>query len=131
MGRLRAHVVAVHCEQCRDDLLIDCNDLGLPLPTGEFILIPCWWANKTCYHGKGGLALRVMGPAASHNQTEEPRNNRREERSARYKDVEAEIEAPDWRNNLDASKDIGYPAREYGLYGSYPAHDGFDDESRA
>lgn len=31
--------------------------------------------------------------------------------------------------SLDASKNIGYPCRETGKYGSYSAHDGFDDES--
>lgn len=31
---------------------------------------------------------------------------------------------------LDHSKDIGFPCREGGRYGSYPAHDGFDDESK-
>ena len=43
---------------------------------------------------------------------------------------ELEVEQPSWRNNLDATKDRGYPAREEGQYGSYPSHDGFDDESK-
>lgn len=43
---------------------------------------------------------------------------------------EIEVEQPSWRNNLDATKDCGYPAREEGRYGSYPSHDGFDDESK-
>jgi hypothetical protein len=42
--------------------------------------------------------------------------------------IEAEI--PSWRNNLDATKNYGYPARESGRYGSHPSHDGFDDESK-
>jgi hypothetical protein len=34
------------------------------------------------------------------------------------------------QSNIDATKDIGYPARDYkSRYGSYPGHDGFDDES--
>ena len=33
--------------------------------------------------------------------------------------------------NIDASKNIGYPCREEGAYGSYPSMDGFDDESDA
>ncbi|HQU93806.1 MAG TPA: hypothetical protein PLK77_16035 [Pyrinomonadaceae bacterium] len=36
-----------------------------------------------------------------------------------------------WPRNLDASKNIGYPCREDGRYGSYPSHDGFDDESNS
>jgi hypothetical protein len=38
------------------------------------------------------------------------------------------VDSPGW-DTLDATKNIGYPARESGRYGSYPAHDGFDDES--
>lgn len=41
-----------------------------------------------------------------------------------------EVERPSWWNNLDATKDYGYPAREAGRYGSHPSHDGFDDESK-
>ena len=43
---------------------------------------------------------------------------------------ESDIERPSWWDNLDATKDRGYPAREEGRYGSYPSHDGFDDESK-
>lgn len=49
--------------------------------------------------------------------------------SQRWK-KEQEIEDPEWRHNLDATKDIGYPAREEGRYGSHPAHDDFDDEAK-
>lgn len=48
--------------------------------------------------------------------------------SLRYKGG-AEIEPPAWSNNLDATKNIGYPARESGRYGSHPSHDAFGDES--
>jgi len=41
-----------------------------------------------------------------------------------------EVENPSWWNNLDATKNYGYPAREAGRYGSHPSHDGFDDESK-
>jgi len=34
-----------------------------------------------------------------------------------------EAESPPWRNNLDATKYYGYPAREAGRYGSHPSHD--------
>jgi hypothetical protein len=33
--------------------------------------------------------------------------------------------------NLDATKDMCYPARENGNYGSHPSHDGMDDESQS
>jgi len=48
--------------------------------------------------------------------------------SMRFKG-EIEAESPSWRNNLDATKNYGYPAREAGRYGSHPSHDGFGDES--
>jgi hypothetical protein len=31
---------------------------------------------------------------------------------------------------LDQTKNCGFPCREGGRYGSYPSHDGFDDESK-
>jgi hypothetical protein len=43
---------------------------------------------------------------------------------------EHEVEVERLWDNLDATKDCGYPAREEGRYGSYPSHDGFDDESK-
>jgi len=46
------------------------------------------------------------------------------------KEGEVEVERPAWWDNLDATKNCGYPAREEGRYGSYPSHDGFDDESK-
>jgi hypothetical protein len=49
--------------------------------------------------------------------------------SARQKG-KIEVERPAWWDNLDATKNCGYPAREEGRYGSYPSHDGFDDESK-
>jgi hypothetical protein len=52
-----------------------------------------------------------------------------EPESARQKD-KMEVERPSWWDNLDATKNCGYPAREEGRYGSYPSHDGFDDESK-
>jgi hypothetical protein len=51
------------------------------------------------------------------------------QQSLRHKG-KVEAEAPPWRNNLDATKNYGYPARESGRYGSHPSHDGFDDESK-
>lgn len=40
-----------------------------------------------------------------------------------------EVEAPDGWLNIDATKNIGYPVREQGRYGSHPTHDDFGDES--
>jgi hypothetical protein len=48
--------------------------------------------------------------------------------SMRYKGA-VEAERPAWWNNLDATKNYGFPVREAGRYGSHPSHDAFDDES--
>ena len=48
------------------------------------------------------------------------------ERSERHKETEHEVDVPD-----DASKDIGYPLRENGLYGSYPTTGSVMSPSRA
>ncbi len=40
-----------------------------------------------------------------------------------------EVEAPDGWLNIDATKNIDYPVREQGRYGSHPTHDDFGDES--
>jgi hypothetical protein len=115
---LRAQVVLNNCSECRDKLLLECRDFGLPLPRDEYILVPEHWAVHECPHTQDGLVLR-FGLAAVPDQTE----------------IEVEVdlgldgeEFEGW-NDLDATKGIGYPAREEGRYGSYPSHDGFDDES--
>src|ERR1700677_1214587 len=55
--------------------------------------------------------------------------NPNEKGSLRFKG-KVEVESPSRWNNLDATNDYGYPAREAGRYGSHPSHDGFDDESK-
>jgi hypothetical protein len=83
----------------------------------------CPVRNKTSPLGKQPQALR--------HQVKQPKRSTTTflAQSMRQKG-EIEVEQPSWRNNLDATKDCGYPAREEGRYGSYPSHDGFDDESK-
>jgi hypothetical protein len=40
-----------------------------------------------------------------------------------------EVERTAFDSQMDATKDIGYPVREHGPYGSHPMHDDFDDKS--
>jgi hypothetical protein len=49
--------------------------------------------------------------------------------SMRYRDEDNDVATPGCWMNLDATRNMGYPAREGGKYGSHPAHDRFDDES--
>ena len=125
MRAICVEVLSINCSECRDDLLVDCDAWGLPLPTERVILAPPHWRNRRCPHLENGLDLSYLGPGPR------PRNSEvgDEEASERWKETEEEIEEPTWWNNLDASKDIGYPCREEGRYGSYPSYDGFGDES--
>ncbi len=125
MKALRARVNLNNCGECRDELLSECRACGLPIPTGEVISVPERWADHTCPHMHDGLVLKFEGAETNAAEIELETDTE----SARSTEGE-EIEAPEWWNNLDATKGIGYPAREQGRYGSYPSHDGFDDESQ-
>lgn len=114
---VRARVVEDNCPDCRNDLLLEAQSLGgLPL-AGEFVLIPRHWLETVCPHGRSGLKF---APAVAH--MGEPTAE-----SEREKDGDVELEVSDSR--IDATKNIGYPVREHGPYGSHPMHDDFDDES--
>lgn len=123
VNALRARVILDNCSECRDTLLLDCKAFRLPLPTSELILVPERWVSHKCPHGENGLVLEFETAAAN-------KNVEADTESLRWK-REEEIESPAWRNNLDATKGMGYPAREEGCYGSHPSHDDFDDESES
>jgi hypothetical protein len=111
---VRAKVVQNDCEDCRNDLLEESKRLdGLPL-AGEVVLIPTHWLNRACPHGRLGLKFAAN-------------NNVPLGEAEPAKSGEVEFETA----RMDATKDIGYPVREHGPYGSHPAHDDFDDESDA
>jgi len=74
------------------------------------------------------LGTRGAGPKDSGRKPKHSTGDASSE-SARYTG-KAGVERPEWWDNLDATKNCGYPAREEGRYGSYPSHDGFDDESK-
>lgn len=119
MKAVRARVKQSNCSKCRDLLLSDCRRFRLPLPKDEFVLVPERWVFHKCSHFPDGFVLEFEEPVSRELGVDE---------SARWKD-KGDIEAPDWWTNYDATKDIGYPVRETGKYGSHPSHDGFDDES--
>ena len=80
-------------------------------------MIPIHWLNAVCPHGRSSLKFDLALA-----DTGEPSRE-----AERAKCGEVEFEASDSR--IDATKGIGYPAREHGPYGSHPMHDDFDDES--
>lgn len=83
---------------------------------------------------------QVCAPNKPARQPEMPRQQFKKVQSKRFLQDSAHqsarqignvhVEKPSWGDNLDATKNCGYPAREEGRYGSYPSHDGFDDESK-
>ena len=73
----------------------------------------------------GKLGARVAAPKQSVKKAQHSTGDASPD-SARHED---KVKVERWWDNLDATKNRGYPAREEGRYGSYPSHDGFDDES--
>jgi len=113
-----AKVLQDSCPECRNALLAEARALGgLPL-AGDGVMIPTHWLNATCPHGRPGLKFDLVAVADTGAVSRE---------AERAKSGEVELEATDSR--IDATKDIGYPVREHGPYGSHPMHDDFDDES--
>jgi len=85
-------------------------------------MIPECWINHTCTHMEDGLSFKITDPSYI------AKLACGEEQSFRSKG-QFEVEAPMWQEQMDASKNIGYPVREEGSYGSHCSHDSFDDES--
>jgi hypothetical protein len=109
--------IARNCAECRNALLAEALSLGgLPLG-GEVVMIPRHWLNTVCPHGRLGLKFEL----------EEGDQGVSSRKAEREKAGEVEQDSPNSR--MDATKDMGYPVREHGPYGSHPMHDDFDDES--
>jgi hypothetical protein len=84
------------------------------MPTDEVIAVPEEWLLHRCSHRPDGLRLQLV---VEHHDEKEMAA----ERSVWGVSV--------WRDSIDATKNIGFPARESGKYGSHPSHDAFNDES--
>jgi len=116
MELVPARIVQDGCPECRDVLLLEAKSLGgLPLG-GEVVVIPEHWLNMLCPHGRPGLRFEravANGGALSGDE------------QADSEEVDPAVRD----SRMDATKNIGYPIREHGPYGSHPMHDDFDDES--
>jgi hypothetical protein len=103
------------CPECRKLLRESCKANGVSI--NEVRLVSKKWPNGRCPHGRISTKYEV----------EIPVDNRRE--GCFHRHTEYGLECEGSNPIMDATKDIGYPVREYGPYGSHAIHDSFDDES--
>jgi hypothetical protein len=82
-------------------------------------MVPTDWLTRPCPHGRAGLKFVEESAAPS----DEPQLDESEPAMLGETDFEY--------TSMDATKNIGYPVREHGPYGSHPVRDDFDDESDA
>jgi hypothetical protein len=113
MDLVHARIVQDECSECRDALLEEAKSLKLPL-AGTVVIIPSYWLNAVCPHGRPGLRfeLATLGDGCGRQEGESGKD---------------ELQAFD--SATDATKDMGFTAREHGPYGSHPMHDDFNEES--
>jgi hypothetical protein len=119
MTFVRAKFIGNDCEDCLKMLLEESKSFGgLPLG-GNIVEIPEHWLNAKCTHGCSGLKFHLDSIESGSKSTDV-------ERMDAWK---LGIELSAYDPGIDATKNIGYPIREHGPYGSHPMHDDFDDES--
>ena len=114
--------VTCKCLICGGLICRDCIRFGLGPPTDEICELPVRWLSLTCPHRSDGLRIELLAGSSETLTGSLPPG------SLRWKEAE-EVESPAWLNNLDFTKNWGFPCREQGRYGSHPSHDPFDDES--
>jgi hypothetical protein len=119
MALVRARCVECDCRGCIDAFLEEARSLGgLPLG-GEIVEVPESWLGNKCPHGNSGLRFSVV--------TDDTGDGAREIDPEDFCDFRAETRTRD--SSMDSTKNIGYPVREHGPYGSHPMHDNYEDES--
>src|SRR5712691_5451434 len=94
-------IVTCKCVACRVLIAEDCVRLGLPVPKKEKCELPSRWVGRICPHLADGLTIESLDGLCE-SQTNMP------EESMRWKQAE-ELELPAWRNNLDFTKNWGFP----------------------
>lgn len=107
-------IVACDCDDCQTELFEECRRTRIGMPQGERTLIPERWIGRECPHGRNGLTFEIIP------QSTEP---------LVVEDENIHLAGDSPQPSLDATKGIGYAARETGRYGSHPSHDGFHGDS--
>jgi hypothetical protein len=123
--RLQRHMTS------RCPLRPQCHKLGEKVAGERYGIAEVFQRLHTSSKPERPSKLGRRGRKTKHQQVEKAQYSVRNAsaESAMHKG-KVEVERPSWWDNLDATKNCGYPAREEGRYGSYPSHDGFDDESK-
>jgi len=118
MELVHARVVQDRCPECRNARLEEAKSDAKINLRGPVVIIPSHWLNAMCPHGHSGLNFEFLavGDTGALSQGGEQAGS-------------GEVELDTIDSRMDATKDIGYPVREHGPYGSHPMHDPFDDES--
>lgn len=114
----RVRIVRLECSECGAALRAACAAVGHP-HLGEYAVLPQSWIGARCPHQDGGLVLEAVFEPDEGDEVAF-------EDAADSADM---VEGPDGWFNMDATKNIGYPAREFGRYGSHSAHDRYDGDS--
>lgn len=128
-GRQSVRVLGHDCEECFSALKADCASIGFPR-VGDFAVVPVSWLEATCSHGRDGVRLEPVEPDNGGEYVPTP-GGRSEGQWPAIENQKA-FQQSRWRelfpDGIDATKGIGYPARETGRYGSHPQHDGSEDD---
>jgi len=129
-------VLGYDCDDCLAQLKADCAANG-HARVGQFAVVPVVWLRHECPHGRSGVLLEPVEPDHDGGVGLSDEDDDGGQEVVSEADMKSGIEdQPDfkkgrWRelfpDTIDATKGIGYPAREVGRYGSHPQHDGSDD----
>lgn len=132
-------VLGHDCDDCFAALAADCIAIGHP-KIGTYAVVRARWLHSECPHGRTGVWLEAVEPDDEDNGTvwlsdvENPRVREimRKGHSTAGLEDQPDFKKSRWRelfpDTIDATKGIGYPAREVGRYGSHPQHDGSEDD---
>lgn len=117
------------CETCLAAFEADCAALGHP-HVGTFAVVRDSWLHATCPHGREGVFLEAVEPEP---ESDDERLERVMAKGHSGGPVDSpEVQKSRWRDlfsdNIDATKNVGYAARDMGRYGSHPQHDGSGED---
>jgi hypothetical protein len=115
MALIHVRIIESKCNECLGDLVAECKSNWRSNPSREDIYVPEEWLDRKCPHGLPGIEFEGIPFSVPDGED--------------FTADAWDVEGPDGWLNLDSTKNIGYPAREDGRYGSHPTYDRFDGDS--